>query len=287
MIMNDKIANLVYIFIDTVFSVIRLILKTRFKKTIPFQKTSNQCLIMGNGPSLIESLENNKNKLPGLDLVAVNFMALSEEYTKYKPNIYILCDPAFWFDTTSEDTKIKVKNFYSQISQKTNWELQLSMPYQALKKKEIKEALSHNPNIRIHYYNNIKFEGYNFLSYRVYNKQWGMPRAENVVVAALMLAVYSGYKKIYIAGADSDYIKNAWVDEENNLRFNDYHYYKDSKKNIATILQIKIHELCISSYYMFKSYIDIEKYAVYRKTKIYNTGLNSFIDAFEKKNLII
>ena len=287
MIMNDKIANSVYIFMDTVFSIIRLILKTRFKKTISFQTTSDQCLIMGNGPSLLESLENNKDKLSGLDLVAVNFMALSEEYAEYKPNIYILCDPAFWFDTTSEETKIKVKNFYSLISQNTNWKLQLFMPYQALKKKEIKEALSHNPNIRLHYYNNIKFEGYNFFSYRIYNKQWGMPRAENVVVAALMLAVYSGYKKIYIAGADSDYIKHVRVDEENNLRFNDYHYYKDSKKNIETILQIKIHELCISSYYMFKSYIDIEKYAVYRKTKIYNTGLNSFIDAFEKKNLII
>ena len=287
MIMNDKIANSVYIFIDTVFSIIRLILKTCFKKTIPFQKTSDQCLIMGNGPSLIESLENNKNKLPGLDIVAVNFMAISEEYTEYKPNIYILCDPAFWFDTTSEETKIKVKKFYSEIVEKTNWKLQLYMPYQALKKKEVKETLSHNPNISLCYYNKTKFEGYDFLSYRIYNKQWGMPRAENVVAAALMLAIYSCYKEVYIAGADSDFTKNAWVDEENNLRLTDHHYYKDSKENIETVLHIKIHELCISLYYAFKNYVDIEKYAVYRKTKIYNTGLNSFIDAFEKKSLII
>ena len=285
--MNDKIANSVYIFIDTVFSIIRLVLKTRFKKTISFQKRSTQCLIMGNGPSLIESLENNKHKISEIDLVAVNFMVLSEEYTKYKPNIYILCDPAFWFDTTSEDLKIRVKNFYSQIVEKTNWKLQLYMPYQALNKKELKETLSHNINICLCYFNKTKFEGYNFLSHHIYNTQWGMPRTENVVVAALMLAINSGCKEIYIAGVDGDYIKNIWVDEKSNLRFNDYHYYKESKENIERILPYKIHEQCISLYYMFKSYIDIEKYAVYRKTKIYNTGLNSFIDAFEKKNLII
>ena len=284
--MNDKIAVSVYVFIDTIFSIIRLVLKTRFKKTKPFQKTSNQCLILGNGPSLIQSIEDNKNKLPELDLVAVNFMALSPEYTAYKPNIYILCDPAFWFDVPSEETKVRVNNLYSRISQITNWELQLYIPYQASKKKEINAKLSQNPHIRLRYYNKTKFEGYNFLTYRIYNKQWGMPRAENVIVAALMLSVYSGYKAIYLAGVESDYIKHFRVDENNNLRFNDYHYYEDSKENIERILPDKIHEQCLSSYYMFKSYIDIEQYAIYCKTKIYNVGLNSFIDAFEKKKII-
>jgi len=284
--MNNKTVNLFYTFIDTLFSIIRLILKTCFKRTISIQKKSNKCLVLGNGPSLIESIENNKHKISELDLLAVNFMALSPEYTEYKPNIYILCDPAFWFYETSEDIEKKVRNFYAQMVEKTHWDLQLYIPYQAAKKKEIKEILSHNPNIHLHYYNQTKFEGCNFLSYRVYNKQWGMPRTQNVIVAALMLSIYSGYKEIFLAGVDSDFIKNIWVDEKNNLRFDDYHYYKDSKKNIERILPQKIHETCISCYYMFKSYISIENYSIYHKTKIYNTGLNSFIDAFEKKKII-
>jgi len=241
---------------------------------------------MGNGPSLIKAVEDNKSKIPEWDMVAVNFMALSPEYIEYKPNIYILCDPAFWFDVTSDEIKIKVRNFYAQITEKTRWELQLYLPSQALKKNEIKETLSQNPNIRLRYYNKTKFEGFHFLSYPIYNKQWGMPRAQNVIVAALMLTVYSGYQEIYIAGADSDYMKTIWVDEENNVLHNDYHYYKDSNEQTEIILPEKTHEVCISLYYMFKSYIDIEKYAVYRKTKIYNTGLYSFIDAFEKKTEI-
>ena len=279
--MNDKSVNLVYTFIDTIFSIVRIALKTRFKKTMPITRKNDRCLVMGNGPSLIESIEKNRHKLSELDLVAVNFMALYPEYVKYKPDIYILCDPAFWFDITSEELKVRVKTFYSIITEKTHWKLQIYIPYQASKDEEIKVALSQNPNIQLRYYNNTKFEGFNFLSYRIYNRQWGMPRAENVVVAALMLTIYSGYKNVYLAGADSDYIKNVWVDEKNNLRHTDYHFYKDTKKNIERVLPEKIHEICISSYYMFKSYINIEKYSVYRKTKIYNTGLGSFIDAFE------
>jgi hypothetical protein len=241
---------------------------------------------MGNGPSLTESLKMNKENLSKVDLVAVNFFGISPEYTEYKPSIYILCDPAFWFDVPCEEIKIKVRDFYVQIAKQTYWKLQLYLPYQALKEKEIATTLSHNPNISLCYFNKTKFEGFNFLNYRIYNKQWGMPKAINVIIAALMLTIYSGYKKIYIAGADSDSIKNLWVDKDNNLRLNDYHYYKDSQKNIERILPNKIYEQCAFFYYQFKGYIDIENYAVYRKIKIYNTGENSFIDAFKKKAII-
>ena len=284
--MNDKFIRLIYVFLDTCFSIIRIALNTSFKKTIPFLSKSKICLIMGNGPSLIKSMEDNMQKISELDLVAVNYMALSPEYIKYKPNIYVLCDPAYWYDTPSEDVKIRVRNLYAHISEKTHWKLQLYIPYQARKNAEISITLSNNPNIRLCYYNKTKFEGYKFLCYRIYNKQWGMSRAQNVIVASLMLSIYSGYKEIYLAGADSDYIKNFWVDEDNNLRHDDRHFYKDAEKNVKRVLPEKIHEEMLSNYYMFKSYIDIEAYSVYRKIKIYNTGLSSFIDAFEKKSII-
>ena len=275
-----------YSFIDAFFSIIRLASKTCFKRTIPFKMTNDMCLIMGNGPSLIKSLENNRQKLSELDLVAVNFMANSPEFIEYKPNSYVLCDPAFWFDVPSEELKNRVRQFYVLLSEKTHWNMQLYIPYQASKQAEIKTILSQNPNLHLRYYNKTKFEGYQFLNYRIYNKQWGMPRAQNVIVAALMLSIYSGYKEIYLAGVDSDYLKNIWVDENNNVRFDDFHFYKDSKENTERIIPGNLHDECLSSYYMFKSYVDIEQYAIYRKTKIYNTGIHSFIDAFEKKAII-
>ena len=284
--MNEKYIQWFYRLIDTFFSIIRVSISTKLKKTKRIKRNHDQCIVMGNGPSLIESLTLNKENLSKIDLVAVNFMALSPEYIEYKPNAYILCDPVFWFDGASESTEIKVRNFYFQLAERTSWGLQVYIPYQASENKEIKAILSRNPHIHLCYYNKTKFEGSVFLNYRIYNKQWGMPRAQNVIVAALMLTIYSGYKEIYLAGAESTYIKNIWVDKNNNLRISHYLFYEDSKQNIDKVLPIKIHEECISSYYMYKSYVDIEKYAVYRKTKIYNTGLYSFIDAFEKKAVI-
>jgi hypothetical protein len=241
---------------------------------------------MGNGPSLIESLKMNKANLSKVDLVAVNFAGIAPEYAEYKPNVYVLCDPAFWFDGSSEEINAKVRNLYVQIAEKTHWKLQIYLPYQALKKKEIEAKLSLNSNISLCYYNKTKFEGFNFLNYQIYNKQWGMLRAQNVIIAALMLSIFSNYKEIYMAGVDSDFLKNIWVDENNNVRFNDHHYYKNSKENIERKLQVKIHEQCVSLYHMFKSYTEIEKYAGYRKIKIYNIGINSFVDAFEKITII-
>ncbi len=68
-----------------------------FKKTDMFIKNHNKCIIMGNGPSLIETLEKSHNNLSEYDLIAVNHMALTPQYEQYQPSIYVLCDPAFWF----------------------------------------------------------------------------------------------------------------------------------------------------------------------------------------------
>jgi hypothetical protein len=61
---------------------------------------------MGNGPSLLQSLDANKDILSACDLIVVNDMGLSPEYEKYKPGIYVLCDPAYWLDhISSEETE--------------------------------------------------------------------------------------------------------------------------------------------------------------------------------------
>ena len=284
--MYDKKIQWIYSLLETLLSIVRIFTNTTFKKTKQITKRGNRCLVMGNGPSLIDSLEKNKEKLSEMDLIAVNFMGLSPEYDIYKPSIYILCDPAFWFDNISSALEARVLEFYEAIVRKTDWPLQVYIPVQAHKEEKRKAILSQNRNISLHYYNKTKFEGYTCINHWVYNKQWGMPRTQNVLAAALMLTIYSGYKEIYLAGADTDSIRNLWVDENNRLQYNDFHYYKDSKENIARTLPSKIQDQCSSFYFVFKSYTSIEEYAGSRNVKIYNTGMKSFIDAFEKKEYI-
>lgn len=284
--MYDKRIQWFYDSIDTVFSLSRIIFSSKFKRTKPIAKTYNKCLIMGNSSSLIESLKCNEESLASVDLIAVNFMGITAEYEKYKPNVYVLCDPALWFENVNEELKNKVINLYKTIVENTDWPLQLYIPHQAKKEKRINALLSPNMHIKICYYNKTKFEGYKWLKRLIYNKQWGIPRAQNVLIVTLMLAIYSNYKEIYLAGADNDWVKHLWVDEKNNLRLNDFHYYNDDKKNIERILPQKIHEQFLSFHHAFKSYTDVGNYAIYRNVKIYNTSLHSYIDAFEKKSTI-
>jgi hypothetical protein len=244
----------------------------------------DKCIVLGNGPSLIGTMENNLDCLKNYDLIAVNFFATSPEYVKYRPNKYVLCDPAFWSDSLSEELSPKVSQFYMTIAKVTEWPLELYLPYQAKKCDAIKEIFVNNTLVAIKYYNKTKFEGWG--QNNVYQKQWGMPRAQNVLVAALMLAIYSGYGSIFLVGADNDWMHNLWVDEKNNLRLNDIHFYDNNEaiKNALFLTGRMTDQLC-SYYFTFNSYQIVNSFALISNSRIINTSPRSFIDIFPKKDL--
>jgi hypothetical protein len=237
---------------------------------------------MGNGPSLSNLLKENENVLDDYDLIAVNFMGLSPEFMIYKPRIYILCDPAFWLSPkVPETTREKVRDFYHQMVERVSWNLQLYIPYMAKNVTEIHEILSRNASIQLFYYNKTKVDGFKWFQYMMLKRQWGMFRTENVLIAALILCIYSQYKVIYLAGAENDWIRHLWVDKDNIIKINNNYYHK-GKEGVDSIPSYKLHEICMSLYFAFKGYTDIETYARSRGVKIYNTCEDSYIDAFEK-----
>jgi hypothetical protein len=280
--MYPKALQYFYDFLDLIFSLVRMLWITRFVKTPPFAKRSKRCLVMANGPSLHTSLQKLPGKLADYDLVAVNFMGISEEFVLYKPSVYILCDPAFWFNAGTSATQDKVRELYRHLIVHTSWDLQLYFPWQAERVVEIQNLQNENRHIRLQFYNKTKFEGLAFLKHPVYSRQWGMPRAQNVMAAALMLAVYSDYEQIYLAGADNDWVKNLWVDEENRLRISNRHFYTEEGTREDRIIPIKIHEQFAALYHTFKTYVDINLFAKRRGIKIINLTPLSYIDAFKK-----
>lgn len=278
--MYDKRIGWMYKLIDTLFSIVRILCHTSFKKTLKIQKEHDHCLIMGNGPSLLDTLKEYQDKLDSYDLLAVNFMALTPQYLQYMPRIYVICDPAFWYKAGDEDCQNRVRAMYRIMVEKTDWPLQLYVPYQG---KQIGMQLAGNFNIHVHFYNKTKFEGWEWLEYKIYNKQWGMVRAQNVLNAALMLSVYSEYKIITLMGADNNWLSQVWIDEENNVRSSDTHFYPEGHKKDVRNHSMKLHQFLLSQYFCFKSYADISQYASGRNVKIFNANPHSFIDAFEKK----
>jgi len=283
--MHDKRVQWAYRILDTFFTFIRVMGKTRFSKTVPISKKKISCLVCGNGPSLSKSLYEIENKLENYDIIVVNFMALSPEYQQFKPKTYVLCDPAFWLET-NEQTKTKVMTFYRHLSNITHWEIQLYIPYESKKVKEINQILSANKKIQIVYYNKTKIEGFKSIQYPIINKQWGMFKPQNVLVAALMLAIYSKYENIYLVGAESDFLMHVWVDNENKVRMDDYHFYKEKPDETKRIISEFDYANLVQAFLnMFKSYNCISLYAKQKKINIINATPFSNIDAFERGSI--
>ena len=278
--MYDKRVQWIYTSIDTLLSIVRIIILTHFKKTKQIQKKHDKCFLFGNGPSLLTAIQKYESTFSDYDLIAVNQMAVTDLFEKYKPSIYILADPAYWYEEGYEDLFYQADELFEALTEKTNWELQLYMPYQA-NIQQVIGKLRTNSNIKIVFYNKTTFYGFNKIAYFVYNRQWGMVRPQNILCPALMLLIYSKYQTIYLAGANSDWMKNIWVDEKNQLRLQDEHYYFEEQQN-GLVLPCSMDEQCISLYYAFNGYKEIHKYALSKKIKIYNTYKHSFIDAFEK-----
>ncbi|MDR0604149.1 MAG: hypothetical protein LBG80_07605 [Bacteroidales bacterium] len=279
--MQDKRVEFLHTILDFILSLIRLVSITHFRTTRKIDRKSEKCVVMGNGPSLTDSLNDNKDMLTSHDLIAVNFMGLSPEFIIYKPCVYVLCDTAFWLSPDiPEITREKVRDFYRQMVKRVSWNLQLYIPYMAKNVTEIHEILSQNENIHLCYYNKTKVEGFKWFQYMILKRQWGMFRAQNVIVAALLLAIYSDYKQIYLMGVDADWMKNLWVDEQNRIRSTDIHFYGQNDRMSSA----KMHDVYLSLYYAFKSYADTEEYSKHCEIKIYNTNLLSFVNVFEKKN---
>lgn len=99
----------------------------------------------------------------------------------------------------------------------------------------------------------------------ILKRQWGMFRAANVLIAALLLAIYSEYRQIYLMRADSDWMKNIWVDEQNRLRLRNTHFYEDSIQDC--IIPVSMSHQCAALYYTFRSYEEINRYTLSKKNQ--------------------
>lgn len=285
---DNQSVRFIYDIVDTLLSIIRTILLSRlFKRSQKIEKEHVQCVLMGNGPSLSYSLPSTRNELDNYDLIAVNNMGLSLEYVKFKPKVYVLCDPAYWYENVTEDLKKEIDTVYQAIIDYTDWELQLFLPYQAKGNKEIYKFIGRNKNIKLCFYNKTKFEGFTKIKHFVYSVQWGMPRAQNVLVASMMLSIYSGYREIFLIGVENNWLKSLYVNENNRVVDRFTHFYDPDKDGQINKWGdgVMLHDVLLMLHYMFKSYVAIENYALMKGVKIYNCTHDSYIDAFERSKM--
>ena len=247
---------------------------------------SDECIILGTGPSLRDYLVKNSNSLKDKYCLVVNNFSLTSAFVEIKPAYYLVLDPNFWQEDVDTSIEQYRQTVYNAINERCDWNMTLFISIRA--KKFIKK-LRLRDNIHICYFSGIIVIGFDAVKYFLYKKNWGFPESENVLVAAIFLCLNMGYKKIFLLGADHSWHKQICVSNDNNVYITSDHfydkrqppvciYYKDGQKTQP----FKIHELFQQWSNVFKQYHDLNRYASHLGAKVYNASKVSYIDAFER-----
>lgn len=239
-------------------------------------------VIMANGPSLRQAIESSSDKLLAATTMAVNFAANAPEFTRLKPNFYILADPHF-FSANPDANLDALRRNLAEV----DWPMTLFVP--VCQVKNLPDAVTSNPSITVNTYNFVGVEGWKWLERFSYDRGLGMPRPRNVLVPAIACGILAGFKEIYILGADHSWIKNLEVDRENRVISVQPHFYKESDKEQKRVdsvyAGVRLHQVIGSFAVALKSYHDLQRWAEAEGIRIFNSTPGSLIDAFPRAPL--
>ena len=251
-----------------------------------YNRMHSQLIILGNGPSLNESIKRLENSLEEFDCMAVNGFANTQYYEKIKPNMYVLADPVYFLDRTelADNTKEIVNSLEKSLREKTVWKIAIFVPNYG-RNSEFVRNIRTNVNISMFYFN--MHDHFAPISerfrYFLWDRNWIALAGKTVLNTCVNLG-------INIIGADTSWHEQLRVDQENNKLYTiDKHFYGEKKVYVYADSFGKVPErldrelVAISK--ALSSYWDLKKYAEKRKIKIYNASSYSNIDAFPRKSI--
>lgn len=280
-------------YINLFDSMVSLLSAVLFYKNTDIKKTgrNEELVILGNGPSLENDLNNlvniNRNKY---DVLCVNNFARSDYYNKIKPDYYFLLDNYYWKKNLAEDHSKDRDAVINKIIKATNWKLTIFAPTE-LKNSEFCNSIMKNKKITFSFFNRLPINGFESLRFFLVQKKMGIFSGQNVILGALSIVLNLGYKKIFLLGVDHSLHITVKVDNNNAVLVNQQRFYKEEDRGHVKYSRdhdddaLKIYELFNVWATAFSEYNTIENYASKKGIKIYNLTNNSFIDAFERKNI--
>jgi len=257
-------------------------------KQINFLKNHDAVIVLGNGPSLKNDLENIVKTVDDHDFVCVNNFCSSPYYEVLKPNKYVFLD-GYFFSKDAHPDWIKQRELtFTIINEKTNWKMQIFVPMGA--DVSILKEFIKNENVEI-----IKFKVLTYVNHdmsklvRYYNTGYFGPYQCNVLLYAIYLAIWAKHKKIEIYGADLSFHNDVQVDQLNNQvqikfrHFNSEDHVEQLMKNPQKIEPFSMYELMQTTADTFKSHDILNFYGQSKNIQILNGSSFSLIDAYKRK----
>lgn len=245
-------------------------------------------VVMGNGPSLRQTIDNRREWLMSHSRLAVNFAANAPEFFGLRPDYYVLADPHFF---RGAGTDPNVASLWRHISA-ADWPMTLYIPVKEGRKLPVMLAalgVELPENITIKRFNLTPGDGATAPLRLLYSAGLAMPRPRNVLIPSIMTAMREGFRKIYLCGADHTWTRTLEVDEDNHVVSVQPHFYKDSGselKRVSTEYKgLRLCDVLGSMTIAFRSYFDIRSYAQKKGVEIVNSTPGSFIDAFPREKV--
>lgn len=264
----------------TLKTLISVALRSRRPASVPKLRPEKPLLILGNGPSLNDTLATQRQAMEGYDLLAVNFAANTSLFTELKPEHYVLADPVF-FEKDDEN----IRRLWQALNE-ADRPLTLHLPAGRCHDARVREWAAESPHHTLRPFNMVAAEGYPTFCRMMYDRGLGMPRPRNVLIPSIMAGLRMGYRTIVITGADHTWTRTLSVDDDNRVVSIQPHFYRDNAKEEARVASVykdvRLHDVLGSMAIAFHSYHAIADYAARRGVRILNATPGSFIDAFPR-----
>ena len=248
-------------------------------------------IVLGNGPSLSDSIKKYKDIMRKESLMCVNYFATTELFVLLKPKYYVLADPAYFDQAVPEDVRKSIDDLADNINKKLTWNLTFFCPDYAKGSDLICKLLS-NKLIRVVYYSSQGIpEGFVDMKRKMQllSRDKIIPPSQTVLNTCVSLCIYYKFQNIILVGADTSWHTGYELDQQTNtLYMNDEHFYGAKKlifcNNIPSENSPLAYQfVCLAN--ALNCYKFLELYSRYRGVKIYNASEVSWIDSFERKKL--
>lgn len=254
------------------------------------ERKQNEAVLILNGPTFKELLENREDFLEGKDTFCVNFFINTPYYEQIKPNNFVIAAPEIWVNNIRDSYVEAREELLNNLVEKTTWPMTFFIPAAARRYKEWQNRVRQNPNIRIRYFNSTPVEGYGWFRRALMGLNMGMPRPHNVLIPSIYLGVNLGYQKLYLWGADHSWLPQVSVSADNRVLIDRKHFYQKGDKpqpmHQRGRQERRLHEVLHKFMLAFGAYHVLEEYAKSRGCEVYNTSNGSYIDAFKRINLL-
>ena len=273
-------------------SLLKVAIRSRYATRLPARQLP-LCSILGNGPSLKESLSEQFDFIKQTEIVCVNNFAHADIFTQLRPQDYVISDPNYFVFTEQTTDRDDIRRTLSVFLEQVDWPMTLYVPHFAKGSFLLGKIEQGNPKITVVYFNYTVVRGFQGLVYWLYAKGLGMPQAQTVIIAALALMINRKFDTIYLYGADTSWHEEIRLNDQNQLLIKQIHFY-DKPKDIShqpvysdaqRQRTFSMASQFLSFHKVFRGYEVLRDYADHQGVRIVNASAKSYIDAFERKKI--